>query len=55
MIENYEMNPLNPINPSLKIEYRSTTLSNPDIIRLVGFVSKIKVGVLDRALSLIYI
>jgi hypothetical protein len=33
------------INPSLEIGYCSTLLSNHDIIRLVRFVSKIKVGV----------
>jgi hypothetical protein len=39
------MNPLSLINPSLEIVYCSTALSNNDIIRLVRFVSKIKVGV----------
>jgi hypothetical protein len=29
---------------SLKIGYCSTTLSNHDVVRLVSFVSKIKVG-----------
>jgi hypothetical protein len=37
------MNPLSLINPSLEISYCSTSLSNYDIIRLVRFISKIKV------------
>jgi hypothetical protein len=48
------MNTLSLINPSLEIGYCSTTLSNHDIIRLVRFVSKIKVGVVEWVLSLIY-
>jgi hypothetical protein len=43
------------INLSLKIGYCSTTLSNHGIIRLIRFVSKIKVGVVEWVLSLIYI
>jgi hypothetical protein len=54
-IENCEMNPLSLINPSLEIVYCSMTLSNHDIIRLVRFVSKIKVGVMEWVLSLIYV
>jgi hypothetical protein len=46
---------LSLINLSLEIGYRSTMLSNYDIIRLVRFVSKIKVGVVEWILSLIYI
>jgi hypothetical protein len=42
-------------NLSLEIVYCSTTLSNHDIIRLVRFISKIKVGVVEWVLSLIYI
>jgi hypothetical protein len=38
------MNPLSLINPSLEIVYCSTMLSNHDIIRLVRFVSKIKIA-----------
>jgi hypothetical protein len=38
------MNPLSLINLSLEIDYCSTTLYNHDIIRLIRFVSKIKVG-----------
>jgi hypothetical protein len=33
------------MNPSLEIGYCRTTLSNHDIIRLIIFVPKIKVGV----------
>jgi hypothetical protein len=40
------MNPLNIINLSLETGYCSTTLSNHDIIRLVRFISEIKVGVM---------
>jgi hypothetical protein len=32
------MNVLSIINPSLELGYGSTTLSNHDIIRLVGFI-----------------
>jgi hypothetical protein len=35
------------INPSLEIGYYSMTLSNHDIIRLVRFISKIKVGFVE--------
>jgi hypothetical protein len=45
------MNPLSLINPSLEIVYCSTPLSNHDIIRLVRFVSKIKVGAVEWVLS----
>jgi hypothetical protein len=38
---------------SSQIDYCSTTLSNHDIIRLVRFVLKIKVGVVELILSLI--
>jgi hypothetical protein len=41
------MNTLSLINPSLEIVYCSTTLSNHNIIRLVRFVSKIRVGVVE--------
>jgi hypothetical protein len=40
------MNPLRLINLPLEIVYYSTMLSNHVIIRLAGFVSKIKVGVM---------
>jgi hypothetical protein len=43
------------INLSFEIVYCSTPLSNHDIIRLVRFVSKSKVGVVEWVLSLIYI
>jgi hypothetical protein len=46
------MNPLSLINTSLEIGYCSKTLSNHDIIKLVRFVSKIKVGVVEWVLSL---
>jgi hypothetical protein len=49
------MNPLSLSNPSLDISYCSMTLSNHNIIRLVRFVSKIKIGVVKCVLSLIYI
>jgi hypothetical protein len=49
------MNPLSLINLSLEIVYCSMTLSNYVTIRLVRFISKIKVGVVDWVLSLIYI
>jgi hypothetical protein len=49
------MNPLSLINPSLEIDYCSTTLSNHDIIRFVRFISKIKVGVVEWVLLLIHI
>jgi hypothetical protein len=48
-------NPLSLINSSLEIVYYSTMLSNHDIIRFFRFVSKIKVGVVEWVLSLIYI
>jgi hypothetical protein len=41
------MDALSLINPSLDIGYCSMTLSNHDIIRLVRFVSKVKVGVVE--------
>jgi hypothetical protein len=41
------MNPVNLINPSLEIGYCSITLSNHIIIRLVRFILKIKVGVVE--------
>jgi hypothetical protein len=41
------MNPLSLINKSLEIVYCSTTLSNHVIIRLVRFISKIKVWVAE--------
>jgi hypothetical protein len=41
------MNPLSLINPSLEIVYYSIILSNHDIIRLVRFVSKIRVEVME--------
>jgi hypothetical protein len=41
------MNPLSLINMSLEFGYWSTMLSNQGIIRLVKFVSKIKVGVME--------
>jgi hypothetical protein len=44
---NCETNPLSLINPSLEIGYCSTMLSNHDIIRLVRFISKIKVRVVE--------
>jgi hypothetical protein len=47
------MVPLSLINPPLEIVYCSMSLSNHDIIRLVRFVSKIKVGVVEWVLSLI--
>jgi hypothetical protein len=43
------------LNPSLEIGYYSTTLSYHGIIRLVRFVSKIKIGVVEWLLSLIHI
>jgi cell division ATPase FtsA len=46
-------NPLSLISSSLEIIYCSTMLSNHDIIRLVRFVSKTKVGVVELVLSLI--
>jgi hypothetical protein len=49
------MNQLNLINLLLEISYCSMTLSNHDIIGLVRFVSKIKVGAAEWILSLIYI
>jgi hypothetical protein len=58
------MNPLSLINPSSEIVYYSTTFSNHVIIflrinhviiRLVRFVSKIKVGIMEWILSLICI
>lgn len=36
-----------PINLSFKIVYYSTTLSNYSIIRIVRFVSKIKLGIVE--------
>jgi hypothetical protein len=48
-------NPLNLINPSLDMGYCSMTLSNHGIIRLVRFISKIKVGVVKWVLSSIHI
>jgi hypothetical protein len=42
-----ETNLLNLINPSLETVYCSTTLSNHDIISLVRFVFKIRVGVVE--------
>jgi hypothetical protein len=41
------VNVLSIINPSLELGYGSMTLSNHDIIRLVGFISKIKIGVVE--------
>jgi hypothetical protein len=55
MEKNCEANPLSLINLSLEIGYCNTTLSNLDIIMLVRLVSKIKVGVVEWVLSLIYI
>jgi hypothetical protein len=49
------MNPLSLINLLLEIGNCSTTLSNHTIIRLVSFISKIKVGVVECVLSLIHI
>jgi hypothetical protein len=40
---NYETNPLNLIIPALKFGHCNITLPNHDIIRLIGFVSKIRV------------
>jgi hypothetical protein len=48
------MKPLNLINSSLDIVYCSTTLSNHNIIRLVRFVSTIRIEVMKWVLSLIY-
>jgi hypothetical protein len=42
------MNPLNLINSSLEIGYCNMTLSNHDIINLVRFASKIKVGLCNE-------
>jgi hypothetical protein len=42
-----ETNLLSLINPSLETVYCSTTLSNHDIISLVRFVFKIRVGVVE--------
>jgi hypothetical protein len=42
-----QANPLGLINPSLGIGYCSTMLFNHDIIRLVRFMSKIKVGIVE--------
>jgi hypothetical protein len=52
---NCETNPLSLINLSLQIVHCSATLSNHDITRLVRFISKIKVGVVEWVLLLIYI
>jgi hypothetical protein len=41
------MNSINLIYPSLGIDYCSMTVSNHRIIRLVGFISKIKVGIVE--------
>jgi hypothetical protein len=41
------MDPLSLINQSLEIGYCSMTLSNHAIIRLIRFISKIKVGVVE--------
>jgi hypothetical protein len=49
------MNPLSIINLSIEIDYCSMTLSNHDIIMLVRFVSKIKVGVVEGIFSLMHI
>jgi hypothetical protein len=46
-------NQLSLINLSLEIDYRSMTLSNHDISKLVRFVSKIKLGVVKYVLPLI--
>jgi hypothetical protein len=54
-IENCEANPLSLISPLLEIGYCSITLSIHDIIRLIWFVSKIEVGIIEWVLSLIYI
>jgi hypothetical protein len=54
MNQNCETNSLSIINLSLGIGYSSMLLSNHDIIRLIRFVSKIKVGVVKWVLSLIY-
>jgi hypothetical protein len=48
------MNPLYLINPSLEA-YCSTILSHYNIIRLVKFVSKIRIEVVELILSLINI
>jgi hypothetical protein len=53
--ENHEFNPLSLINLSLEAGYCSTKLSNHDIIRLVRFISRIEVGVMECVLSLIHI
>ena len=45
-MKNREKTLLRLINLSLDIVYYSKTLSNHDIIRLVRFFSKIKVGVM---------
>jgi hypothetical protein len=44
---NCEMSQLSLINPSSEIVYYSTTLFNHQIIRLVRFVLKINVGVVE--------
>jgi hypothetical protein len=54
-MENRKMIPLSLINLSVEIVYYSTILSNHGIIRLVRFVSKIKVGVIECDLLLIHI
>jgi hypothetical protein len=46
-------NQLSLIKLSLEIDYRSMTLSNHDISKLVRFVSKIKLGVVKYVLPLI--
>jgi hypothetical protein len=50
--ENCKTNPLRLINSSLEIDYCSMTLSNHGIVRLVRFVSKIKVEVAEWILLL---
>jgi hypothetical protein len=47
--ENCETGLLNLINPSLEIGYCSTALSNHYIIRIVRFISKIKVGLWNES------
>jgi hypothetical protein len=47
------MNSLSLINSSLEIDNCSTMLSNHDRIRFVRFISKIKVGIVKLALSVI--
>jgi hypothetical protein len=53
-MENHMTN-ISLINSSLEIIYRSTTLSNHSIIRLIRFVSRFELRIMEWFLSLIHI